>query len=138
MFHQLRAPEAYARHFAKRSLVDQWVPEELDARIAKLDKTTADFDQARLEALWLQQTWDDVDLKLVESLLGSKDHHVRAAAVRAAGSLVANEASLYERIATRLARRSPPSAAGGGMRAAQRRHAGIRRRVLSSVSSPDG
>ena len=100
-FDQLRAPEAYARQFAKRFLVDQWMPEELDAWIAKLDKDASDYDQARLEALWVQQTWDDVDLALVESLLGSRDHHVRSAAVRVAGSLVANEASLYERIATR-------------------------------------
>ena len=100
-FDQLRAPEAYARHFAKRSLVDQWAPEDLDAWIVKLDKNAPDYDQARLEALWLQQTWDDVDLVLVETLLESKDHHVRAAAVRAAGSLVENEASLYERIAAR-------------------------------------
>ena len=42
-------------------------------------------DRARLEALWLHQSLDEVNAPLLESLLASKDGRVRAAAVRVLG-----------------------------------------------------
>lgn len=88
VYDQLRSPEAYTRHFAKRSVAETEDVIGLQQWLAKLDPKSEGYDHARLEALWLMQTWDAVDDELLLSLLESKDHHVRAAAVRVLGQLI--------------------------------------------------
>jgi len=47
-----------------------------------LDATDKNVEHHRLEALWLHQSFDEVDLPLLKSVLKSPDFHARAAAVR--------------------------------------------------------
>jgi putative heme-binding domain-containing protein len=85
---QLKSPEGWTRHFARRVLKEQHAksaPAALAAFVANLDSKPAA--QARdsshkLEALWAYQTLDVPEPKLLASLLSDTDARVRAAAVR--------------------------------------------------------
>lgn len=50
--------------------------------IASLDRNDPDFDQYRLEGLWVCQQFNHPDKELLESLLQSEDEYVRTAATR--------------------------------------------------------
>ncbi len=81
----LLAPEDFTRLHAKLQLkahgAKKVVP-QLAAWVAGLDDTLEQYDYARLEALWTYQALDVVEPKLLEALLRSPEHEVRAAATR--------------------------------------------------------
>ena len=81
----LRAPERWTVETARRQLalrdrpavavaVRQWV--------GKLNTSDADYEHARLEALWTMQTIRTPDAALLRAVLKSPDYRARAAAVR--------------------------------------------------------
>ena len=107
MFDAFKLPEAYTRHFVRRFISGDAVEDELRTWYAKLKKNTPDRDRVRLEALWTLQTWNKRDLELLDELLNSQDHHVRAAAVRVAGMWLEETPSLAEKIAPRAADEHP-------------------------------
>jgi putative heme-binding domain-containing protein len=91
LFAQLSAPESYARNMARRELFARGdaVRADLDQWLASLDRSAADFDRLRLEALRLKQGLDrgsaaDIDLPLLKAVLASPDSRARAAAARIA------------------------------------------------------
>jgi putative heme-binding domain-containing protein len=80
-----RKPEQWNRTHAKRELIER----DRDKVLAALKKSLTDlkpsdpnFENARLELLWTYQTLGVVNESLLNTLLESKDYHVRAAAVR--------------------------------------------------------
>ena len=81
----LRTPEQWNRIHAKRELLTRDRADVLDAlanALEALDPAAPDFENARLELLWTYQTVDQVNKELLDTLLDSTDHRVRAAAVR--------------------------------------------------------
>lgn len=84
LLEHLKAPEEWVRLHAKRALKSRGVGvlPELAAWLQSLDSKHADFEHHRLEALWLHQSLDTVDERLLRELLASKDYRVRAAAMR--------------------------------------------------------
>ncbi|MGC3968512.1 MAG: HEAT repeat domain-containing protein [Pirellulales bacterium] len=101
LYDQLRSPEAYTRNFAKRTVAEVEDVIGLQQWVAGLDAKAEGYDHARLEALWLMQTWEAIDDELLLSLLDSKDHHVRAAAVRVTGQMLEFAADLEPALVTR-------------------------------------
>jgi putative heme-binding domain-containing protein len=82
---QLKAPEDWTRHFAKRVLKERdeaKVTPALKQWVTKLDPRDRDYEHNLLEALWTYQTLDVVEPKLLAQVLGAQDHHVRAAGTR--------------------------------------------------------
>src|SRR6185436_7597735 len=77
---QLKAPEGWTRHFAKRALATRDLREATVALAAYLKDATDEHD--RLEALWAYETVDLVQLPLLKELLRAKDFNARAAATR--------------------------------------------------------
>lgn len=79
----LKAPEGWTRHFAKQELRDRGSKEVIPA----LDKWVAGLnekdDQGLLEAVWTAQGLNVLREDWVKKLLASKDHHARAAGLRA-------------------------------------------------------
>ncbi len=85
LLEQLKSPESYARHHAKRVLKERGVDAvkpELDKWTAALDKTDPQFEHHRLEALWMYQAFDVVNAPLLKAVLASPVLQARAAAVR--------------------------------------------------------
>jgi glucose/arabinose dehydrogenase/lysophospholipase L1-like esterase len=56
------------------AIIAQWLPQ--------LDPKDPEHDRQRLEALWVKQSHDSVDVELLKSLLASPEPRVRAGAVR--------------------------------------------------------
>jgi putative heme-binding domain-containing protein len=83
LLEQLKAPEAWTRHFAKRVLADR-DPREVTAALASWTKTLTE-DHDRLEALWASQTVNALDVPLLRELLRAKNPDARAAATRILG-----------------------------------------------------
>jgi putative heme-binding domain-containing protein len=83
LLEQLKAPEGWTRHFAKRVLAER-NPKEVSTALAAWTKTLTD-DHDRLEALWTSQTIDALDVPLLKLLLRAKDFNARAAATRVLG-----------------------------------------------------
>jgi putative heme-binding domain-containing protein len=96
----LKLPEDNTRLYAKRELKARGqahgqasdragassaaqIADAVDRWLAGLDPHDARYDHHRLEALWTYQTLNLVRPALVKQLLASRDHRVRAAAVRA-------------------------------------------------------
>ncbi len=77
---QLRSPEGWTRHFAKRALAERDPREVADALTEFLKTATDEHD--RLEALWTWQTIDVLQIPLLKELLRAKDFNARAAATR--------------------------------------------------------
>ncbi|MFO0906386.1 MAG: PVC-type heme-binding CxxCH protein [Pirellulales bacterium] len=85
LLEHLKAPEEWVRLNAKLTLKSrgaEQVAPALDKWLASLDPKDADFEHHKLEALWLHQNLERVNEPLLRELLGSKDHRVRAAAMR--------------------------------------------------------
>ncbi|HLY73307.1 MAG TPA: PVC-type heme-binding CxxCH protein, partial [Planctomycetota bacterium] len=83
LLEQLKAPEAWTRHFAKRVLAER-NPKEVSVALAAWTKTLTD-DHDRLEALWASETVDALDVPLLKELLRAQDGNARAAATRILG-----------------------------------------------------
>ena len=85
LFENLRLPEYRTRYRTRRELRGRDVDEVLTALktwVSNLDTSDSNYDHNRLEALWVSWGMNKVDANLLEALLKSDDHKVRAAAVR--------------------------------------------------------
>jgi hypothetical protein len=81
----LKSYEDRTRYRARRELrerPDQEVLSALDKWVAGLNPDDADFWRHLLEALWLHQSKDEVDLPLLKKLLSCPEPRARAAATR--------------------------------------------------------
>jgi len=81
----LTAPEDFTRLHAKLQLKARGAKEVLPKLAnwtASIDAASPDAEHQRLEALWTYQALDVTEPKLLDALLHSNDHHVRAAATR--------------------------------------------------------
>jgi putative heme-binding domain-containing protein len=84
----LKAPEQWTRHFAKRVLKERGsarVVPVLAAWVEQLDPADPDHEHQLLEALWTYQSLDVVEPELLATLLRAEHGHPRAAAARVAG-----------------------------------------------------
>lgn len=82
---QLKAYEDRLRYRTRtqlRQLPAETVIPALQKWIAALDVNDKDYEQNRLEALWIYQQFNLPDEKLLNELLKSKDQHIRTAAAR--------------------------------------------------------
>lgn len=85
------SPESWNRLYAKLQLKQQSVDQVLPALqqwLAALDPQRPDFASLRLQGLWVYQTCNMVNRALLEELIASQDHRIRAAAVRVAADWV--------------------------------------------------
>ncbi len=85
LFENLKLPEYRTRYRTRRELRGRDVDEVLIALktwVSNLDTSNPNYDHNRLEALWVSWGMNKVDANLLEALLKSDDHKVRAAAVR--------------------------------------------------------
>jgi putative heme-binding domain-containing protein len=85
LLEHLKSPEDWTRHQAKRVLKERGVTEvlpKLTEWLLKPEYQSGGADHLMLELLWVYQSLDVVSPELLTTLLGSKDHRVRAAAVR--------------------------------------------------------
>ncbi len=81
----LKSPEDRVRGRAKVELGGResgQVIAALQSWVAGLDKADPDYEHRMLEALWVQQYHDVVNVELLKRMLKSKDFHARAAATR--------------------------------------------------------
>jgi putative heme-binding domain-containing protein len=79
----LKEPEDRVRHRARIELGARDTDKVLAAAkkwLAKLDRTDSQFEHHQLEALWLHQNHNVVDVDLLRRVLASKDFRARAAA----------------------------------------------------------
>jgi hypothetical protein len=105
LLEHLKAPEDWTRLQAKRVLQERGtaVLEPLAAWAAKLDPKDPDHDHHLLEALWVYQSLDQVEPKLLEAVLLSKDHRARAAACRVVAAWADRLPNALELLAPRVA-----------------------------------
>ncbi|MCS5491648.1 HEAT repeat domain-containing protein [Algoriphagus sp. CAU 1643] len=85
LLENLKLPEYRARYRTRRELRGRDASEVYQAVekwIADLDPSDPNYEHNRLEALWVTWGINQLNQDLLESLLESKDHRVRAAAVR--------------------------------------------------------
>ncbi len=85
LLEQLKSPEPWTRHFAKRVLKERRAAEVVPALkewVERLDQGDANVQHHQLDALWTFQSLDVVDVDLLNRLLLAKDHRARAAANR--------------------------------------------------------
>ena len=81
----LKSPEDRTRYRAKIELGARKPAEVIDALakwIAKLDKSSPEYEHHLTEALWVHQYQNVVNLELLNRVLKSPDSHARAAATR--------------------------------------------------------
>jgi putative heme-binding domain-containing protein len=101
----LKAPEDFTRQMAKQVLKERGaaaVLPELTAWLASLKTDDANYEHNRLEALWLYQTMNVVQPKLLEAVLNSPDHHARAAACRVVAAWAAELPNALNLLAPRV------------------------------------
>lgn len=85
LLEQLKAPEDWTRHFAKRELRtrnDAEVVGALRDWVKKIDRSVEADQHQLLEALWAFQSANHLEDSLLRELLMHNDHRIRAAAVR--------------------------------------------------------
>ncbi len=81
----LKLPEYRTRYRTRRELRErdtETVLSALKTWVSNLDTSDPDYDHNRLEGLWVSWGMNKVDDKLLQELLQSEDHRVRAASVR--------------------------------------------------------
>ena len=81
----LDAPEGRTRYAARRELAQHKSADVIAAVgnwVSSLDKSGENYEHQLLEALWMYQTHNKVETKLLDQLLNAKDHRARAAATR--------------------------------------------------------
>jgi len=85
LLESLKAPEDWTRLQAKQVLKNRGAKDvvpALEKWMASLDKNNKDYYHNLLEALWVYQSLNTVNEKLLLSLLNSNNHNARAAALR--------------------------------------------------------
>lgn len=138
----LRAPEQWNRIHAKLELRTRdrtEVVNALDKALLSIDSQDADSENARLEILWSFQTIDVVNESLLNSLLSSSDHRVRAAAIRVLSqweSRLDNEA-MYMGILTRMVQDEHPRVRLESIRALTRSDQPAAADIAMQAMSPD-
>lgn len=83
----LKSPEKWIRTHAKQQLKQRPrtdVLQQLSAWMQKLPKEDPSTEHQRLEGLWAYQALDEINEPLLQELLASPNHNIRAAAVRVA------------------------------------------------------
>ena len=78
-------PEDRTRYRARRELAQrqtQSVMPEVKKWISGLSVDDEEYEHHLLEALWIHQTHHQINLELLQQLLGASDHRARAAATR--------------------------------------------------------
>ena len=101
----LKAPEAWTRHFARRTLKDRGaglVEAPLRDWVAKLDPADPEFDHNRLEALWTAESLGLVAPDLLDPVLTAANPHARAAAVRVVEHWLGRLDDPFTRLAARV------------------------------------
>lgn len=84
---QLKVYENRVKYRARIQLRDfpkDDVIRELDKWVENLNQESSEYDQYRLEALWIYQQFHEIDEQLLKDLLKSSDKDIRAAATRVA------------------------------------------------------
>jgi putative membrane-bound dehydrogenase-like protein len=100
LLNNLKLPEYRTRYRTRRELRGRNAAEvvtHLKTWVAQLDQQDAEYEHHLLEALWVSWGLNKIGQNLLSRLLGSKDYHVRAAAVRAVrynGHLLPNATDL--------------------------------------------
>ena len=87
LLERLKSENEWVRQWAKLMLKERGpsaVLEPLSSWVAALDPNDPQAEHHRLEALWTYECLNTPEPKLLDALLQSKDHRVRAAAVRTA------------------------------------------------------
>ncbi len=110
LLEQLKAPEDWTRQNAKRVLKERGAKEVLPALetwVKGLDANDANYEHNLLEALWVYQSFDTAEPKLLNTLLNAKDYHARAAAVRALSLWHARVPNAIELLSVRATDDSP-------------------------------
>ncbi|HWE38986.1 MAG TPA: PVC-type heme-binding CxxCH protein [Isosphaeraceae bacterium] len=109
LLEDLKVPEDWTRHFARRVLVERGrvVLPALAAWVKGLDANDPEVEHHELEALWVYQGLDVVEPRLLATLLDAKDGRVRAAAVRVLGDWADEVPDALDRLATRVADEHP-------------------------------
>ena len=85
LFEWLKAPEAYTRTQANRELTQRdrtKVTSYLNSWVNGLDKNNPGTDRHKLEAAWLSVAINNPNQDLINGLLSSASHNIRAAATR--------------------------------------------------------
>jgi putative membrane-bound dehydrogenase-like protein len=81
----LKSYEDRTRYRVRRELAERKSAEVVAAThawLAKLDKSDSDYEHHALEGLWVFQTHNSIQPKLLDQLLNAEDHRARAAATR--------------------------------------------------------
>jgi len=81
----LKSPESRYRYWAKREMRERaadLVKSALDQWVTKLDRDDARFHHHQIEAVWAYRWIGAVNTTVLRELLGSADHHARAAATQ--------------------------------------------------------
>jgi putative heme-binding domain-containing protein len=102
----LKAPEDWTRRQAKRVLQERGAKEvmpELAKWLVRLNESDPDADHHALEDLWVAQSFDRVDAKLLEAVLTAKDHRARAAACRVVAAWADRLPNVLDLLAPRVA-----------------------------------
>ena len=92
LLEMLKAPEDFTRWHAKRELKERGIAEVLPKLKEWLPKQTGD--QILLEALWVRQALDAVDIDLLSKCLQASTPDVRASACRVAGEWAVRHADI--------------------------------------------
>ena len=101
----LKAPEAWTRHFARRTLKERGVKTVADPLrdwVKNLDPADPEVDHHRLEALWTAETLGIVAPDLLDPVLTAPDPHARAAAVRVVEHWLGRLDDPFARLAARV------------------------------------
>ena len=106
---QLESNERYNRHFAKRVLKERALHDGKNAEIlaalgkwyAALDVSHKGYSRTQVEALWMYQTLDTYEPRILSECLLSADFDVRAPATRVLGHWLSQEPKAVEYL-TRL------------------------------------
>lgn len=86
LLNALKLPEDWTRSQAKQVLKNRGAKDVipvLEKWVDNLDKKDANYEHQLLEALWVYQSLDVVNQKLLNTLLNAETHNARAAALRA-------------------------------------------------------
>jgi putative heme-binding domain-containing protein len=105
LLENLKAPEDWTRQMARQVLKERGqaaVLPELGKWLVRLDPSDQEIEHQALEALWVCQSLDTPDAKLLETVLNAKDPRGRAAACRIVGAWAARLADPIALLASRV------------------------------------
>jgi putative heme-binding domain-containing protein len=105
LLEHLKDPEDWTRLQAKRVLKERGVDEvlpELARWLVRLDTSDPEVEHHALEALWVCQSLNEVEPKLLDAVLNAKDHRARAAACRVAGAWAGRLPNALDLLAARV------------------------------------